>query len=161
MKLLLSPEQINRLKILHKTQTVKRYADRIKIILLLNTGYGQEGVSDILLIDEDTVSKWKSCFLNRILTEDLSTWFSDNYRGYVGKLSYTSLSYLRTYLKDFNVSTKAQIKSYLWDSEGVKLSLSGIQKLFRRIGISHNTIKRIPGKADVKSKLFLLINSWI
>ena len=35
MKILLSPEQINRLKILHKTQTVKRYADRIKIILLL------------------------------------------------------------------------------------------------------------------------------
>ena len=57
MKILLSPEQINRLKILHKTQIVKRYADRIKIILLLNTGYGQEEVSDILLIDEDTVSK--------------------------------------------------------------------------------------------------------
>jgi hypothetical protein len=111
MKILLSPEQVNQLKILHKTQTVKRYADRIKIILLLNTGYSQEEVSDILLIDEDTVSKWKSCFLNRILLEDLSSWFSDNYVGYVGKLSYTSLSYLRTYLKDFNVSTKAQIKS--------------------------------------------------
>lgn len=156
MKILLSPEQINRLKILHKTQTVKRYADRIKIILLLNTGYSQEEVSDILLIDEDTVSKWKSCFLNCILTDDLSTWFSDNYRGYVGKLSYTSLSYLRTYLKDFNVSTKAQIKSYLWDSEGVKLSLSGIQKLFNRIGISHNTIKRIPGKADVEKQAIFI-----
>ena len=156
MKILLSPEQINRLKILHKTQTVKRYADRIKIILLLNTGYSQEEVSDILLIDEDTVCKWKSCFLNRILTEDLSTWFSDNYMGYVGKLSYTSLSYLRTYLKDFNVSTKAQIKSYLWDSEGVKLSLSGIQKLFKRIGISHNTIKRIPGKADVEKQAIFI-----
>ena len=57
MKILLNPDQVNQLKILHKSQTVKRYADRIKIILLLNTGYSQEEVSDILLIDEDTVSK--------------------------------------------------------------------------------------------------------
>jgi hypothetical protein len=111
MKIQLSPEQVNQLKVLHKTQTIKRYADRIKVILLLNSGYTQEEVSDILLIDEDTVSKWKSCFVNRASLEDLSSWFSDNYVGYVGKLSYTSLSHLRTYLKDFNVSTKVRIKS--------------------------------------------------
>jgi transposase len=152
MKIQLTDEQVNQLKVLHKTQTVKRYADRIKVILLLNSGYSRAEVSDILLIDEDTVSKWKFCFLNRASSEDLSSWFSDNYVGYVGKLSYTSLSYLRTYLKDFNVSTKARIQSYLVKSEGVEYSLSGIQKLFKRIGISHNTIKRIPGKANIETQ---------
>jgi transposase len=148
MKIQLTPDEVKRLKFLHKSQTVKRYADRIKVILLLNSGYLHEEISDILLLDEDTISKWKSCFLNRSSVDDLSSWFLDNYVGYVGKLSYTSLSQLRTYLQDFNVSTKARIQSYLWESNNVKLSLSGIQKLVKRIGISHKTIKRIPGKAD-------------
>ena len=156
MKIQLTIDQIKQLKDLHKYQKVKRYADRIKVILLLNSGYSHAEVSDILLIDEDTVCKWKSCFINRACLEDLSSWFSDNYVGYVGKLSYTALTHLRIYLKDFNVSIKARIKSYLWESKKVKFSLSGIQKLFKRIGFSHNTIKKMPGKADIdKQAIFI------
>lgn len=152
MKIELTADEVNQLKILHKSQTIKRYADRIKIILLLNLGYGHEKISDILLLDEDTIGKWKSCFLSRAVKEDLSSWFKDNYIGYRGKLSCISISHLRGYLNHFNVGSIARIKSYLWQSESIKFSSSGIQKLFKRIDISYQVIKKMPGKADVEKE---------
>jgi|SRR5215213_1503242 len=149
MKLSLTPEQIAILKGLHKMQTDRRKADRIKIILLLHSGYSQKEVADILLLDQDTITTWKNNFLNRQSDNDLSTWLSDNYVGYVGKMSFLEITRLRSYLSCFNVGTKARVQTFLWLSQQTLYSLSGLQKLLDRIGMSHKQIRRIPGNADV------------
>ena len=69
-------------------QVDRRKADRIKIILLLHSGYSQKQVADILLLDQDTITRWKNNFLSRQSDDDLSTWLSDNYVVYVGKMSF-------------------------------------------------------------------------
>jgi transposase len=149
MKILLTQDQIDKLKGLHKIQNDRRKADRIKIILLLNSGYTQKEVADILLLDQDTITTWKNNFLERKTDDDLSTWLSDNYVGYVGKISFIEITRLRTYLSCFNVGTKARIQTFLLLSEQITYTLSGLQKLLDRIGMSHKKIRRIPGNANV------------
>lgn len=144
----LTPEEVNYLKRLHKSQKDRSKADRIKIILLLDSGYSQKEVAGILLLDEDTIGKWKMRFLEGPSRLD-SGWLSDNYVGYVGKLSYQQISRLRKYLVNFNVGIKARLQSYLLLGYQVVYTLSGLQKLLDRIGISHKRISRMPGNADV------------
>ena len=57
----LQPEQIRALKIMHKTSDRKK-ADKIKAILLLNTGYNAELIADILLLDDSTIRRWHAIF---------------------------------------------------------------------------------------------------
>lgn len=149
MKISLTQDQLATLKGLHKIQRERRKADRIKIILLLHSGYSQKEVADILLLDQDTITTWKNNFLNRPSNDDLSTWLSDSYVGYVGKMSFLEIMRLRAYLSCFNVGTKARIQTFLWLSQQTLYSLSGLQKLLDRIGISHKQIRRIPGNANV------------
>lgn len=149
MKITLTGHQVKSLVHLHKSQTDKRKADRIKIILLLNNGYSQKEVADILLLDQDTITEWKKRFLERGDKEDLASWLSDNYIGYVGKVSFTQITHLRSYLSCFNVGTKMRIRDYLMNGHQVQYSMSGLQKLLQRIRMSHKKIRRIPGKANV------------
>jgi transposase len=149
-------EEVAHLKRLHKAQKDRRKADRIKIILLLHKGYSQKEVADILLLDEDTITRWKTAFLNRPSPSDWSSWLEDKYVGYVGKLSYNALSRLRNYLAVFTVASKARIQEYLALSEQTEYSLSGLQKLLVRIGMCHTQLARLPGLVDVgKQAAFL------
>jgi transposase len=149
MEIKLSNLELSGLLALHKKTKEKRKADRIKLILLLNSGYSQKEVSVILLLDEDSITKWKYQFLERVDLSDLETWLGDNYVGYVGKTSYTEISHLRRYCRTFNVSTKAELQAHIRSNYGSCYSSSGLQKLLQRIGMSHKAIRRIPGGADV------------
>lgn len=42
----------------HRQCHVKRYADRIKAILMLNSGYTFEQIAELLLMDNDTVRRY-------------------------------------------------------------------------------------------------------
>ena len=53
----LSIEKINELKSLHKKERDKRICDRIKAVLLINKGYSYQQVSEILLLDDETVRR--------------------------------------------------------------------------------------------------------
>jgi transposase len=152
MQINLSCSEEKGLLLLHKSTTDKRKADRIKILLLLHKGYSQKEVSNILFLDEDSISKWKYRFIERESSLDLESWLLDNYVGYVGKLSYVCLSRLRTYCRTFNVGKKAVLQNYIESNYGLKYSLSGLQKLLARIGHSYKAIRRIPGNADVSKQ---------
>jgi transposase len=154
MNISLSPDQIVFLKVLHKKQKEKAKADRIKIVLLLDQGFTNEEVSNILLIDADTVSKWKSRFLER--TDD-TLWFCDNYKPYFGKLSCCEISLLRAYINTFKVPNKSELLAFLGESFGVSYKKSGLQKLFHRIGLSYKKIHKLPGGLDVEKQTAFLI----
>ena len=54
----LSPSQIAALKVLHKTQRDRRFADRLKAIIHLGNGWTVAEVADALLVDEKTIYLW-------------------------------------------------------------------------------------------------------
>ena len=113
----ISPSDLEELKNLHKKEKNKRRADRIKMILLLNKGFNQKEVSELLLLDEDTITTWKKKFQNRT---DNASWLADHYVPYFGKLSTVEMSRIRSYCKNFKVSTKEEIKSFITTNIFVK-----------------------------------------
>ena len=101
-------QEAGQLKRLHKAQKDRRKANGITIILMLHKAYSQKEVAPILRLDENPITQWKNAFLSRCAPDDLSAWLEDKYVGYVGKLSYSAISRLRTYLAVFTVATKGR-----------------------------------------------------
>lgn len=153
MPIKLNPEEFSILRAKYKSEKDKKKAERINIILLLHKAYSQKEVSDILNLDEDTVSKWKVSFENR---KDINSWLSTSYVSFIGKISTLEMSQLRTYLATFKVSDKQEIQSFLQDCFSVKYSLSGVQNLLKRIGFSYQTIHKLPGKCPIE-----LQENWV
>lgn len=147
IELTLSEEE--ELKSLHRKEKNKRKADRIKAILLLSKGMSAREVSELLLLDEDSVRNFKTRFEQR---NNLKDWYQDNYKGFVGKLSYIQLSLVRTFLRLFMVQDKKQVINYISDSFKVTYTRSGLQKLLDRIGCSFKKLHRLPGKVDLKKQ---------
>ena len=76
MKFPLSDEDCVLSRKLHKTEKNKKMADRIKAILLFDKGYSQRQISEILLIDEDTVCHWFKRFK---ISRYISGFLDDDY----------------------------------------------------------------------------------
>ncbi len=149
----ISPEDLGDLKRIHKSLKDKRQADRIKIILLLQMGFSQIEVSEMLLLDEDTITKWKQIFLNR---KDNSSWLVDKNVPYWGKLSSLQMARIRQYCATFRVQTCQEIREYINTNILIDYDLSSVQKLVRRMGLSHQQLHRLPGKVDVaKQAIFI------
>ena len=149
----ISPEDVADLKKIHKSLKEKRQADRIKIILLLHMGFSQIEVSEMLLLDEDTISKWKHLFLNR---KDNHSWFVDNYVPYWGKLSSHQITRVRQYCSSFRVQTCQEIREFISSNISINYDLSSVQKLVCRLGLSHQQLHRLPGKVDVDKQVIFI-----
>ena len=65
MKITLSKLEEEKLRKLHQFQKRKSEADRIKTILLLNKGYLQKEVAELLFLDEDTITNYKQLYLKK------------------------------------------------------------------------------------------------
>jgi transposase len=91
--------------------------------------------------------------LNRV---DGNCWLDDDYKAYVGKLSYQEISELRKYANTFFVGNKKELKSFLEQSYQVSYTPSGLNRLLHRITLSWQTIHRLPGKCPVH-----LQQAWI
>jgi transposase len=145
----LTVEEITALKKIHQSLKDKRKADRVKIILYLDHGFTQKETAALLMIDENTVTKWKQSFINR--TDDLS-WFEDKYVPYWGKLSSQQISILRKYCMTFKVQNKQEILAYIETTMGIKYDMSSLQKLLRRYNLSYQKMHRLPGKVDIEKQ---------
>ena len=131
----------------------KRQADRIKIILLLHMGFSQIEVSEMLLLDEDTITKWKHLFINR---KDNPNWFTDKYVPYWGKISSCEIARVRQYCATFRVQTCQEIREYIGSNILINYNLSSVQKLVHRVGLSYQQLHRLPGKVDLaKQAIFI------
>ncbi len=51
----LTNQELFELQVLHREMTEKRQADRIKAIILLDSGFSPSQVAEVLLIDRSTV----------------------------------------------------------------------------------------------------------
>lgn len=65
MKVKLSQEERIEIKQLHKTCKQRKYADRLKAILLLNEGLSCIEVGEILLLDDDTIRIYINTYLSK------------------------------------------------------------------------------------------------
>lgn len=138
---------------LEKLIPFKGVANRIRIILALDLGYSVKEVSEILLLDEDTITKWKKKFLESRL---LSDWLGDDYSGYQGKLNKSQELKIAEFVSDEVVTDCQRVADYIKDTFGINYTINGVTKLLHRLGFVYKQTVIIPAKVDpVKQAQFL------
>jgi transposase len=141
----LTEEEKRDLKALHKVINDQKQCDRIKAILLLDKGYTGREVSEILLLDEDTITNWKQRF---VIKTSLKDWFRDNYIGYSGKINEAEKNVIIKYLEDNIITDSKEVKRLVSAKFGIEYSKSGIINVIHELGFTYKQIKLIPGKYD-------------
>lgn len=149
----LTQRQIQELKAAHRTLKDKRSADRIKAIYLLGTGWTQEKVCEVLMLDEGTLRH----YVKRYREGEIKNLVSDHYLGGHGKLTKDEELLLDQHLEMTLYLDAKSIADHIWKTFGKKYSVRGATKLLKRLGYVYKKPKVIPGKADAEAqKSFLM-----
>lgn len=152
MERFLSLQQELTLRREHKHCQVKRYADRIKSIVMLNSGYSFEQVSEILMMDDDTIRR----YLNIYKEEGVKGLMRDLYVGSQPLLNEWELKLLEEYLEDHVCLSAKEVCEFVKENFGVAYTANGMTALLHRMGFVYKKPKLVPGKADPeKQKEFL------
>lgn len=122
---------------------------RIRIILALDLGYTSTEVAEILLVDRDTITKWKKKFLQ---SRYLSDWLGDDYRGYSGKLNKAQEAQVGQYVKDGVITDCQEIVDYIKDTFCAEYTIDGVTKLLRRLDFVYKQVVIVPGKMNTEEQ---------
>src|SRR6266567_2786694 len=112
----LTTQQRDALVKLEKQIPHKGVSTRIKIILALDDGYTSKDVARILLLDEDTITKWKKLYKQ---SRYLSDWLGDENNGYRGRLTREQEKMVEKYVKDEIITDCAQVVLYVQNTFGI------------------------------------------
>ena len=134
-------------RLLEKELRLERYArfsDRIKCILLLDTGKSAESIAEYLFLSRNTVAN----YLKRYQAGGLEDLVSDDYQGSECRLSEVQQRKLTQHLEETLYQTVSSIREHIQATYRVTYSLSGLRHLLRRLDFVYKKPKAIPGKAD-------------
>ena len=148
MKVKLSQEEKDRIKKLHRSCKQRKYADKLKALLLLDKGHSCIEVGEILLLDDDTIRKYR----NSYLSQGAESLLSDNNKGTTTFLSPEQLETLEKHLTA-NVYTDSKgIVVWISNEFGICYSSSGINALLNRLGFVYKKPVLTPCKANVEKQ---------
>ena len=143
-KIQLSPEEYNQLKIVHRKIRDKRFADRLKAIIMLDKGYTIQETCEILLLDNDTITgiikKYEQGGIDELIT--------DHYQTYSGRLTEKQMMEFKADLNKQLFSTAKEVSDYINKKFGIKYSHDGTVRLLHRLGFVYKKTKGVPAKAD-------------
>lgn len=144
MGIFLTEEQIQELRSDHRVEEKRRYADRIKSVLMLDKGLSVKEVSEYLLLDEKTVRR----NLERYEEDGLEGLCNDEIYGKQSRLSLEQEDELIAELRSKIYLSAAAIINYVKLNFGLEYSVGGMAKLLGRLGFSYKKPKVVPGKAN-------------
>jgi transposase len=130
-------------------------AIRIRAILALGNGHNVREVAEILLLDEDTVTKWRNKFKKRKLFSD---WLATECRGYGGKLTGEQEKAIEQYATNELVTDCKQVVVFIKEHYGTNYTVDGATKLLHRLGFVYKQTTLVPGKLDEAAQAAWLKN---
>ena len=133
----------------HKICKDKKQADRIKAILLLDKNFTLKQVSDILLIDENTIINWKDRFFEK---RDNNDWLKDNYSGYDGRLNKEELNKVEDFTENNPISNAKQVQEYILNEFHKKYTVNGTTNILKKLGFVYKYTRHLPGKIDAEKQ---------
>jgi transposase len=140
----LTSEQRAEIKSLHRQCKERRFADKLKAILLLDKGLSCEEISEILLLDDDTIRNYKKQYLS----EGANALLSDNNKGGVSRLTDRQVAELDKHLSE-NVYTDSNLIIFWIETNfHVQYSVSGINQLLKRMNYVYKKPVLTPCKSD-------------
>jgi len=140
----LTKHQRNSLRAAHRGEQYRRFADRIKVILALDSGYSAEDIGEMLLIDPETVRRYHK----KYESEGLEGLCSFSYEGRDCKLSDSQQEHLVEELRSKIYLCTQEVVHYIERTFLVRYSTTGITALLHRLGFSYKKPKLVPGKAN-------------
>ncbi len=148
MNLILTHKERAEIAQLHRNCSKRRFADRLKSILLLADGFSCIEVGRILLLDDDTIRQYRTQYLNQG-TESLLT---DKNKGSSSKLNEIQIDELAKHLEDKTYIDTKGIVVWIKVQFGVGYTTSGINSLLKRLGFVYKKPVLTPCKADEKKQ---------
>lgn len=139
-------EEVVEIMQLHKKCQVKRFADRLKAMLLLNKGYSFAEVAEILILDDDTVRNWHRIYDD----EGIPGLQRDLYKGGISKLDYDQLDALAVHLEKNLFLTAKAVCHWVKSEWGVEYTESGMTGLLHAMGFSYKKPTVTPGGAPAE-----------
>lgn len=118
---------------------------RIRIILALDLGYSATEVAEILLLDEDTITKWKKLYEQ---SKYLSDWLGDANNGYRGRLTREQETMVEKYVKEDVITDCQKVVEYIENTFGITYTIDGVSKLLHRLGFVYKHVLLVPGKLN-------------
>lgn len=135
-----------------KLERMRRYADRIRVILLLDDGKTYKSIAEHLFLDEGTIGNYRK----RYKQGGIEGLINDQYFGRVATLSSKEMNILSNDLQSRIFPTTKVVIAHIKNKFGVTYSLSGATELLHRLGFSFKKANPIPGKAKrEKQKAFV------
>ena len=126
----------------------RRYADRIRVILLLDQKWTYSKIAEALFIDEGTIANYKK----RYWKGGLEGLILDNYCTKRTRLSETEEFELSNDIDERIFASTKEVVTHIKKKFKVKFSISGCNNLLHRLGFSFKKAKGVPGKAKKKDQ---------
>lgn len=139
-------DEVVEIKKQHKKCVVKRYADRLKAMILLNDGYSFEKVAEILILDDDTIRRWYHIFDD----EGIKGLQRDLYKGGISKLDDGQLEALAVHLDENLFLTSKAVCHWVKSQWAIEYTESGMTGLLHSLGFSYKKPTVTPGKAPTE-----------
>jgi len=144
----LNEQQVSALKIGHRRCKEKRFADRMKAILLLNTGFSFQEVAEILLMDDDTVRRYRNIYEE----EGIEGLMQDFYIGSSPLLYQIEIAELVKHIENHTYLSAKEVCQWVKEKFNVMYSVSGMTALLHRLNFVYKKPKIVPGKADAEQQ---------
>jgi len=150
----LSKLERSELEKLHRIENERKFADRIKTILLLDSGWTYSQIAEILLLDDQSIRNYEKRFLGNGVHELLS----NGHKGGFSRLTSEQEAELKEHVSTHHYHNSKALIDYVRDNYGIKYSHSGMVDLLHRLGFTYKKPKIIPGKANAEKQLEYLEN---
>lgn len=127
-----------------KCEDTKRFADRIRVILLLDQGWPLKRISEALFLDPSTIHRYRESYTEGGLEQLI-------HDGFIGKrcrLTPKELEVLGTHLSQNIYLSSKEVAVFIFVNFGIKYSVSGSTALLRRLGFSYRKPDPKPAKAN-------------
>lgn len=148
MKLKLTQVQKAEIRHLHSKCPTRRFADKLKALLLLDKGLSCMEVGEILLLDDDTVRKYR----NQYFAQGVGSLLEDNNKGSQPYLSIAQLEELDKHLEESAYSDSKGIRDWVERKFNIKYTASGILSLLKRMDFVYKKPVLAPCKANVEKQ---------
>lgn len=122
MKFELDNIQKEEIRNLHKMCKDRRYADKLKSLLLLDKGFSCEDVGEMLLLDDDTIRIYRTEYLS----SGAKKLIQNNQKGRVSYLTDEQLKELETHLEIHTYADSKGISVWIKDEFNVEYSANGL-----------------------------------
>ena len=133
---------------LHKAQRDRRFADRLKAIIWIGSGWKVSAVAEALFVDEKTIYLW----VDKYQEGGTDLLLTLNYEGRSSKLTDAQQEELAKHLEEHTYLDSNGIRAYIKKTYGVVYSPSGIKDLLDRLGFVYKKPKHVPGKFDPEAQ---------